>query len=245
MSHSTPTVPPQSRNDPSERLSTIFEPCLEFILELKSADSPPDVDVLRHRARHRLDRACRTASRQGADVDDIREACFAVVAFLDETVLEFGPPHREAWMAHSFQFELFDRYDAGEEFFVRLNGLRRDSTGATEVLEVYYLCLALGFQGQYRLQRPETTTALVRRVYRDLEQRDRPGDVHLSPHGVPEDVGDVRDFMLPVPSRVAAIALIIMGVVYLVLSLWASYDARTVRDDIQDLRAAPHVVRVR
>ena len=43
---------------------------------------------------------------------------------------------------------------AGERFFERLDKVRRAGEGKAELLEIYYLCMALGFEGKYKIAGP-------------------------------------------------------------------------------------------
>ena len=74
----------------------------------------------------------------------VYEATFAVVAFLDEAILATDWPGHGAWSSQPLQLTHYDRYDAGEQVFERLKRLLDEGGTRTAVLEVYYLCLALG-----------------------------------------------------------------------------------------------------
>jgi type IV/VI secretion system ImpK/VasF family protein len=90
-----------------------------------------------------------TARRQGILDKDVQEAAFAVVAWADETILKHTTwKHHHQWNTYPLQLEYYQTRNAGEEFFEHLEQL-----GATQqaIREVYYLCLALGFSGQYFL----------------------------------------------------------------------------------------------
>ena len=69
---------------------------------------------------------------------DIRDAQYAIVAIIDENV---------RW-ASRLEQEFFSRNVAGEEFFTKLEELKT-AKGRNEALTVYYICLALGFEGKY------------------------------------------------------------------------------------------------
>jgi type IV/VI secretion system ImpK/VasF family protein len=90
-----------------------------------------------------------TAKRQGMLDKDVQEAAFAVVAWADETILKHTTwKYHHQWNTYPLQLEYYQTRNAGEEFFEHLEQL-----GATQqaIREVYYLCLALGFSGQYFL----------------------------------------------------------------------------------------------
>jgi type VI secretion system protein ImpK len=90
-----------------------------------------------------------TAKRQGMLDKDFHDAGFAVVAWADETILKHTTwKYHHEWNTYPLQLEYYQTRNAGEEFFEYLEQL-----GATQqaVWEVYYLCLALGFSGQYFL----------------------------------------------------------------------------------------------
>jgi type VI secretion system protein ImpK len=109
-----------------------------------------DPDRFRARMLQALKEISSTAARKGYSAEDIQEANFAVVAFLDETILTHDPCSAE-WARKSLGEELFGQRSAGEVFFKRLETLRanRDSQSLAEVLEVYYLCLLLGYEGKF------------------------------------------------------------------------------------------------
>jgi type VI secretion system protein ImpK len=86
---------------------------------------------------------CRAA---GVPDVDTAEARYAIVAFVDERVLQSNWLGRAEWMSNPLQLQLYREYTAGENFFARMRALL--NRGApSQALEVYYLCLALGFTG--------------------------------------------------------------------------------------------------
>src|ERR1700733_5487052 len=93
------------------------------------------------------------ARRRGYSADDIELATFAVIAFLDESILNLRHPIFADWPRQPLQEERYGHHVAGEVFFQNLQKLlaRTDSAQTGDVLEVYYLCLLLGFAGRYSL----------------------------------------------------------------------------------------------
>jgi len=74
---------------------------------------------------------------------DIKDAKLAIVAFIDETL---------QWESR-LEMRYFHTNIAGDEFFDKLDEMLKQVRGASEppygVLEVYYICLTLGFGGMY------------------------------------------------------------------------------------------------
>jgi type VI secretion system protein ImpK len=88
-------------------------------------------------------------------------AFFAVVALLDESVLKMQHPAFADWAQRPLQEEMFGHNRAGEVFFAQLQTLltREDSPEAADSLEVYCLCMLLGFRGKYALTSGRTYTS--------------------------------------------------------------------------------------
>ena len=78
--------------------------------------------------------------------DDFDLARFAVVAWVDETLLSSQWQDKDRWQKESLQRLYYQTADAGEIFFDRLNAI---GPHQRDVREVYYLCLAMGFKGRY------------------------------------------------------------------------------------------------
>ena len=67
-------------------------------------------------------------------------------AWVDEMILASQWEGRQQWQREQLQRQYYQTADAGELFFDRLNAI---GPHQRDVREVYYLCLALGFSGQY------------------------------------------------------------------------------------------------
>ena len=108
-----------------------------------------DADTFRAQMRQALRVAEQDARSRGCSPEDVKQVIFGVVAFLDESVLSSGNPVFANWPRLPLQAELFGHQLAGEIFFQELQKAltRNDSPEAADLLEVYYLCLLLGFKG--------------------------------------------------------------------------------------------------
>jgi type VI secretion system protein ImpK len=121
-----------------------------------------------------------TKSRAAGVPDEaIAEAHYALVAFIDERILKSNWPGRAEWMNNPLQLQLYREFRAGENFFARMGAILQ-RTPAPPSLEIYYLCLALGFTGAHGAQNARSfLEAAAARIPRSKAA--------LSPHAVPTD----------------------------------------------------------
>ena len=130
--------------------------------------------------------AVKTASDQarnrGYSQEDIELATFAVIAFVDESILNLRHPIFADWPRQPLQEERYGHHVAGEIFFQNLQKLllRTDSAQLADLLEVYYLCLMLGFAGRYSLGGRGELRAIMQQTAEKL-QRIRQTSTILSP----------------------------------------------------------------
>jgi type VI secretion system protein ImpK len=126
-----------------------------------SPDQLPDSDSLRNQLMGLLERI---GSGGGIEPGELDEARFALAVWADEVVLRSEWPGREQWAADTLQTRLYRTTRGGNEFFEHLAQLRPEQNDAREV---YFLVLALGFEGQYAGQ-PDQIRAIVSHQYETL-----------------------------------------------------------------------------
>jgi type VI secretion system protein ImpK len=136
-------------------LASCYENALTIVLRLSSLQqhSAANSQDFRTSIRAALRAAMEQAKVLGYSSDANQLAFFAVVALLDESVLKLQNPSFADWAQRPLQEEMFGHNRAGEVFFEHLRNLlaRQDSQETADCLEVYCLCLLLGFKGQYAL----------------------------------------------------------------------------------------------
>lgn len=169
-----------------DRVTEIARDCLNALSQIREVDdaSLPAPEALHARMRALVDDALHRAAAAGLGREEANDVVYPLVALADEVVLGKGSDELRAfWSAQPLQLIYFGENVAGEAFFTRLESVRRDPRRA-ELLRAYFLALAFGFQGRYRVRGGELELmALVDAVARDVA-RGRAVDVeHLSPAG--------------------------------------------------------------
>ncbi|WP_339419297.1 MULTISPECIES: DotU family type IV/VI secretion system protein [unclassified Pseudomonas] len=133
-----------------------------------------------------LDAAAARAREQQFAEAQVREALFAVVAWVDETAMSFEWSGATQWRRAPLQRHFFSTSRAGVEFFQRLEALPE---AADEAREVFGLVLLSGFQGRFAT-RPGGELAQYRRLCLEriiLDKKMKPLDAHSKLFDQPEE----------------------------------------------------------
>lgn len=133
-------------------LALAFQEVFTAVVRLRyGQQAVPNAEVFRGHLKEALRAADQDARARGYSPEDVQKAILALVAFIDESVLNSRNAAFADWARRPLQEELYGRHIAGELFFETLQQLltRLDSTETADLLEVYFLCLALGYRGRY------------------------------------------------------------------------------------------------
>jgi type VI secretion system protein ImpK len=131
---------------------------------LKQGSNPQDHARFTSQINQFLDDIDRHAKAAGVHVDDVVAAKYAFCAAVDEIILRSTFAIREAWETRPLQLRIFGDQLAGEHFFDRLEDLRARGSAHLQALEVFHMCLLLGFQGRYALDGHEKLSHLAARL---------------------------------------------------------------------------------
>ncbi len=219
------------------RLSNALQESLVAVVRLR-ADRQPITDAAYFRAQltQLLGRAEQEALAMGMSAADAKLALFAVVAFLDESVLNLRIPALADWARRPLQDELFGGHMGGEWFFQHIEQLlaRPDSADLAELLDVHELCLLLGFRGKYGAGDRGELPAITARVAERLTRLRGPLKDLAPAWQPPADQVDTKD---PWMRRltIGAIASVVV-----VVALWGVYafSLSGARTDIRSIAAS-------
>jgi len=180
--------------------------------QLASANQLPPPADLRQRITDLLDRMVGKARSAGVAEQEIAEARYALVAFIDEQILKSNWVGRGEWMNQPLQLAMYREFDAGEKFFARLRALLSHGDRLAAV-EVYLICLALGFRGAYGDRDPAALSSFVAAAQQQLARALPPAN-KISPHAQPRDRAQAEKRNLgPLIGLLAGCTVIVVGVV--------------------------------
>ena len=194
MSAQTPqpaVAPPKPR---FENLALIFQEVLTAIERLRAnRQSVSDAATFRAQIKTALSAAEQEGLRRGYSAEDIGEAVFAVVAFLDESILNMPNPVFADWPRRPLQEELFGVHVAGEIFFRNTERLlkRSDSEALADLLELHEICLLLGFRGRFSASGIGEVRAIIGQI-EERVRRVRGAVGPLSPRWEPDPIIKIR-----------------------------------------------------
>lgn len=132
-----------------------------MIFLLKNQKSPDNADHFTTQIQKFLADFERRAQRMNFSAADVFDAKYAFCAMVDETILSSRLSIRETWQRRPLQLTLFGDQLAGEHFFDKLEKARDGGASRLQALEVFHMCLLLGFQGRYMLEGPEKLAYLT------------------------------------------------------------------------------------
>jgi type VI secretion system protein ImpK len=215
------------------RLASALQEFITSVVRLRADRQPvTDAAAFRSQITGLLARAEQDAIGMGFSAPDARLAIFAVVAFLDESVLNVRSAALADWARRPLQDELFGAHMGGEWFFQHVEQLlaRPDSAELADLLEVHQLCLLLGFHGKYGASDNGQLHAITSRV----------GDRIARLRG---PVGDLAPMWAPPNDRVETtdpwlrrLTIGAVGSAVLLMMLWGTY-AYTLKSTTSGIRA--------
>lgn len=110
----------------------------------------------------------REARKLRASGDDIDAAKYAYCAAVDEVIHNSTLAMRAAWRHRPLQLMLFGDHLAGEHFFDRLEALRGKGGARLQALQVFHMCLLLGFKGKYASEPGDKLSYLTARLGEEI-----------------------------------------------------------------------------
>lgn len=153
-----------------EQAGKLFVPCAEPGADdgaARPADAEGRAGEVAAMLVEQLDAAKVHSLNAGFDPATVEHALYAVVAWLDEVAMTTAWPGRAGWRAQPLQRTYFATAEAGEQFFMRLDGLDAE---ANDVREVFGVVLLAGFRGRFAGRHPHELADYRQRLLQQLAQ---------------------------------------------------------------------------
>ncbi|WP_298233865.1 type IVB secretion system protein IcmH/DotU, partial [uncultured Azohydromonas sp.] len=124
---------------------------LALVAQLRATSAHADPAGLRRQLLGHMTEFELQAAASGVARPRITAARYLLCSFLDE-VIAATPWGQGTWESQTLLSEYHEERWGGDKCFELLERLGEDPKGNAEVLELFYVCLALGFEGRYRGQ---------------------------------------------------------------------------------------------
>ena len=159
-------------------------PLLVLAGKLRHMQSPPDVAALRQLAQREVTRFDERARTAGLPQEMTVPARYALCTLLDTAVMATPWGAQSGWAGQPLLMTFHRESWGGDKFFEMLERVKKEPDQHIDLLELFYICLALGLEGRFGLD-AEGRSRLAD-IQRDLSRhiREVRGDTEpeLSPH---------------------------------------------------------------
>ena len=179
---------------------------------LKNGSAPPGEQEFMEKVSGFLSDFDRDARALRANGDDIDAAKYAWCAALDEIILRSSFPLRTAWERRPLQLVQFGDQLAGEHFFDRLEALRGKGSARLQALQVFHMCMLLGFQGKYALDDGDRLAYMTARLGDEIAHIRGKSKGFAPQGGRPDQIVHKLRRGMPLWAMSALFALLGMGV---------------------------------
>jgi type VI secretion system protein ImpK len=125
-----------------------------------------NAETFRATLRKMISAAVKDACAMGYSDEASKMAIYAMIGFLDESVLNSKDPTFADWARRPLQEEMFGGHFAGEYFFRNVTDLlnRPESAEVADVLELHALCLLLGYRGRFAFGDTSEIHSILHRI---------------------------------------------------------------------------------
>lgn len=124
---------------------------LAVVPQLRVTLQHPDPQALRDELSRNIRTFEQAARAVGIASEKIIAARYLLCTLVDETAASTPWGGSGLWAKHSLLVMFHGESSGGEKFFQLLHKLAENPRANSDILEMMYVCLALGFQGRYRV----------------------------------------------------------------------------------------------
>jgi type VI secretion system protein ImpK len=181
---SEPTLMSAVLNVGMNPLLSAANPLLDLVPELRTTLHHADPAGLKEALAHNIRQFESRAKAAGVAPEKVVAARYVLCTLLDETAASTPWGGSGVWGRHSLLVMFHNEAWGGEKFFQLLAKLAENPAGNRDMLELMYVCLALGFEGRYRVldNGRQQLEAVRERLAQMLRNQRGEYERDLSPH---------------------------------------------------------------
>ncbi len=157
---------------------------LSLVNQLRQSSSHPDVAGLRNKIISEVKAFEANALQQGCTAEQTQAARYALCSLLDEAILNTPWGCNSIWTTQNLLVTFHKESWGGEKFFQVLSNLIAQPGIYLQLLELFYFCLCLGFEGKYKVmeQGPTKLESVRENLYQVIRRQKGDFDRELSGH---------------------------------------------------------------
>ena len=223
--------------NPLERAAS---PLLSILITIKTAASHASPTQLKQQVSQEIEKFRQSAKNLVDDPKKLTMASYVLCTALDEAALNTPWGDRSDWAQNSLLSSFHGEVRGGERFFELLKKLGASPQENIDILELMYICLALGYEGAYKhAKKGQATLDKVRKwLYDILSNAGRTAPHALSPNW---QGAEIKDRALPRMTPVwlmLAVAAAICAMALFTLQIRLSEKAETTIGGFLPLKVA-------
>lgn len=152
--------------------------------QLRGSAYHPDPDGLRDQLIRQIRDFEQCARAKGLTDPVVLPARYVLCALVDESVLDTPWGSQSVWSKRGLLISFHNETWGGEKFYDALDRLLAYPSGNLHLLELMYLCLALGFEGRYRVRDGgrDQLERIREQLYQTIRAQRGDPERELSPH---------------------------------------------------------------
>jgi type VI secretion system protein ImpK len=212
-------------------------PLLDIVPQVRTTLQHPDPSGLRDFIAQNIKAFETRAKSAGVSSEKVIAARYALCTLLDEAAAS-TPWGSGIWAKHSLLVMFHNEAWGGEKFFQLLAKLAENPKANRDLLEFMYICLALGFEGRYRVVENGRAQldALRERLARLVDKERGEYERDLSPRWQAAPIARAKILVLLPAWVLAALCGLIMLTAYLSFSFMLNKASDPVFAKIQSIR---------
>ena len=152
--------------------------------QLRGSPSHPNPQGLRERLTRQIREFEQCARAKGLDDRVVLPARYVLCALIDESVRDTPWGSQSDWSKQGLLIDFHNETWGGDKFYDALDRLMAFPSGNLHSLELIYLCLAMGFEGRYRVRDGgrEQLERVREQLYQTIRTQRGQSEPELSPH---------------------------------------------------------------